>query len=206
MTNPSTSRCRGKVATLIETHDLQALGADLEARWTSEGDDRHSLRDLAEYVNRRLLTRAIQRADASTLDEDVAGVYRRLTGDDVSTGSRVQTRRRLERAGVDIDRLEDDFVSRQAVHTYLTECRGANYDPDDGDSLATETEHIERLVQRTATVTESKLERLHRDGELPIEEFSVFVDVHVLCEECGTQHPVGTLLDGDACDCAETTD
>ncbi len=50
-----------------------------------------------------------------------------LTDDDVSSGARTKAVHRLERTGVDVERLEADFVSHRAMRTYLTAWRGAAY-------------------------------------------------------------------------------
>ena len=42
----SDDRPSSKVASLPEEYDLDGLDADLEARWTDDGDERMSFRDL----------------------------------------------------------------------------------------------------------------------------------------------------------------
>ena len=195
---------RGKVVGLIEKRDLDDIGDRLEARWTAEGDDRMSLRDLADDFNRTLLRTAMEEAGMRPFDGDTENVYRLLTGDDVSGADQIRTERRLDREGVDVDRLQDEFVTYQAIRTYLTDHRGATYSGDSEDQLTSKKEHIQRLQERLRTVTDSKLEQLHRNGDVELESFRTLIDVTVLCNECGTQYDVETLLGNGGCDCSET--
>lgn len=192
-----------KVSSLITEYGLEGLGAELERRWTAEGDDRMSLRDLAAYFNKEVLSEAMADAGMQPLAGEVANLYRLLTADDVSEADRMRARRRLEREGVDTDRLLDAFVTYQAVRTYLKSDRGAEYESDDRDRVTVEAEHIRRLRGQTATVTEAKLDHLRSGGHLGLGEFQLLVDINVLCEECNTRLDVEELLERGGCDCSE---
>jgi hypothetical protein len=194
---------RGKVARLLDEYDLESVGPELERRWTADGDDRASLRDLATYFNRRLLEAVLAASDAQPFAGEAATAHRLLTDDDASGAERTRVRRRLERAGVDVDALLDDFVSYQAVRTYLTSVRGAEYDPATRPRTAAEAENIGRLRGRTVSVTEEKLDRLRRDGHLSLGDLRVVVSITVLCEDCGARYDVAELLERGGCDCGD---
>jgi len=119
---------RRKVARLIDEYNLQGIGEELERLWTAD-DDRRSLRSLADLFNRRLLKISLEEAGVTSLDGEVENAYRLLDDDDVSGADRTRARRRLEREGVDVDTLQEDFVTYQAVRTYLKNYRGAEYNP-----------------------------------------------------------------------------
>jgi len=190
-----------KVASLLEAYDCSALGAELEAMWTAE-QNRRTLRDLAAYFNTQLLRAAVERADEQLLDGEAENLYRLLTDDAVSSADRTRARRRLERIGVDVNELEEQFVSYQAIRTYLTNERGAEYTPDtDDDPVAREAENLRKVQGRTTAVVEGKLDQLRASGHLDLQEFRTIVDVRVICEECNTQYSVGELLDVGGCDC-----
>ena len=195
----------GKLGRLIRKYELSPLGEQIEEYWVGDSETRYSLRELARHANQQLLRTVMQEADMNPLDGEVENTYRLLTDDDVSTGTRTQARRRLERSGVDVDQLESDFVSRQAVHTYLTKDREVSYTPDEGDPLEREATNIRRLKRRMSTITDGKLEQLRNSGQLTLGEFEAYVDVRILCEDCGTQYQVDELLDNGACDCSNTT-
>lgn len=195
---------RTKVGRLIEEYDLGAdYGADLEAAWTGEGGDRSSLRELAGRINRDVLEARIAATGHAALDGEVQATYRLLTDEDVTTGTRTEIRSRLERDGVDVEALERDFVTYQAVRSYLRDVRGAEYEPDDGDPTERTAESIGRLRSRLERVAESNLDRLATTDRLTLGEFRLFVGAEVLCEDCGSQYAVEDLLERGGCDCRD---
>lgn len=191
---------RSKVVRLLEEYELQRLGVELEQLWTAE-DDRYSLRDLAAYFNQHLIEQVLEDTDIQLLDGEVENIHRLLTDDEVSSAERTRVRRRLERDGVDVDGLEDDFVTYQAVRTYLQEDRGAEYTPAKTDPLKREIDNLQQLRGRTTAVTEGKLEQLRDNNELVLDEFRTLVNIQVVCEGCNTQFDVFELLDRGGCEC-----
>lgn len=195
-------RPSSKVARLIDEYGFdESFGDRLEALWTADDGERKSLRDLAALFNRRLLERAMNDAGMSTVDGEVANLYRLLTDDDVSSGMRMEARTRLERSGVDVDGVESDFVTYQAIRSYLKDYRGAEYRTDDVDRVEKVTETLQRFRSRVRSVTSGSLEQLRRSDRLTLGEFRLFVDVDVLCEDCGAQYGVVELLSRGGCDC-----
>lgn len=195
---------RTKVARVIDEYGLGDLGDELEARWTATGDDHWSLRDLATYVNEELVRERLQTVGTNPSPTDVENALQTLTSDETRVAEQTQLRRRLQRAGVDVDDLEGDLVTYQAVRSYLQESRGAEYERDTGDRVAAATETIQKLRGRLVSVTESKLEQLRGTSRLTLGEFRIIVDLHVLCTECNTQQDVSTLLRAGGCDCEDT--
>jgi len=192
-----------KVGTLLERYDLgEEFGARLETYWLGDGVERKSLRDLADLFNRRLLTVAMEERGMDTLDGEVENLYRLLTDDDVTSGTRIDARRRLERNDVDVESLERDFVSYQAIRTYLKDVREASYeDEDSGDRIETATDTVRQLQSRTVSVAEGTLEQLDSADEITIGESHVFLDMTVLCERCESQYTYSKLLQRGGCDC-----
>ncbi|MFU1779830.1 rod-determining factor RdfA [Haloarcula japonica] len=204
MANTTDGRPSSKVARLIDEYELDGLGAEMEARWTGDGEERMSLRDLAEFFNKRLLERALVDAGLSALESDVESTYENLTGDDISTGVRTDTVNRLERNGVDVDRLETDFITYQAIRSYLKEWRGAEYQGlSDDEKIEKDLESIQRLLTRTLSVTDQRIEKLRDTGRIDIEDFEVFLDAQVLCQSCGSQYAVAEFFDQGGCECQQ---
>lgn len=200
-TNSSRGR-RSKVARLIEEYDLTGIGREMTRRWTAE-DDRWSLRELADHFNKEILRAALEAEGAQLLDGEVENTYRLLNDDDVGQADRTRARRRLERDGVDVDAVVDDFVSYQAIRTYLKKHQGAEYTPDETDPLERERTNIQQLRGRVDSVAEGKLDQLRDSGELRLGEFRTLVNVQVVCEDCNSQYDVADLLDAGGCDCEE---
>jgi hypothetical protein len=204
MTSASDDRPRSKVARLIEKYELTGLGVELEARWTGDGVERTSLRDLADQFNRRLLAAALEEAGRTPLDDEVASLYENLTGDDVSQGVKTDSRTTLAADGVDVDEVEREFVTYQAIRSYLKDWRDAEYrKPSDEEKLDSDRETIQRLLTRTLTVTEDRLEQLRETERIAAAEFEVFVDAQVLCQRCGTQQTVVEFINNGGCDCLQ---
>lgn len=193
-----------KVVRLIHRYDFAEIGEELERRWTSDAGSRMSLRELADYFNRMLLKQALHNNATSTIDGEAANLYRLLTGEDVSTGQRIQAENRLKQNGVDVEQLQTDFVSRQAIHTYLTKERDATYDQpviSDKERVETRINTIGRLKNRLATITEQTISELMQSDQLMSGETRVAVLVQIQCATCDTQYPIRQFLTKGGCDC-----
>ena len=195
-----TSGTNTKVARVIRKYDLDGMGATLEAAWTGEAGERTSLRDLADEFNEAVLEAALREASVSSLGVDVASAYEALRGESGSSSTRA--RRRLEREGIDIDELTGDFVTHQAIHTYLTQEREASLPAADDDLADRKVETIEKLQGRVSAVAESAISSLANADELDRDGYDVLVDVRAVCPNCGADAPVGDLIRRGGCGCA----
>ncbi len=191
-----------KVRRVIDSYGLDGLGDELAARWIGDGYERESLRSLADRFNTRVLAASMEAAGLSPLDGEVENTYRLLTDEEVSAGMRTQVSRRLERDGLDPDAVQSDFVSHQAIHTYLTGDREIEPpEADDGDRLNADKETIQRLRSRLEAVTENTVGRLDTTDRLDVGAFSVLVDLQVVCADCGATYEIDELFDQGGCDC-----
>lgn len=198
--------CTCKVGRGIERYGLASFDETLAERWCGIGCERQSLRQLSTEYNHELLEAAVQAAGETPIDGEIENLYELLTDDDVSSGVRTQTRRRLENSGVSVDAVEELFVSHQTIHSHLTECLGverSDSETQPSERRRSDRDRIRALQSRTEAVTTDALDRLVESDALELNEFDVFVDVTVLCDECGAQQDVGTLLDRGGCDCME---
>lgn len=198
---------RYKVGRVLTTYDLLGLHGELPDLWLGETGESTSVRDLAERINVALVGRAMENAGEDPLDGEAENAYRLLTADDVSAGVRTQQRNRLERAGVDVDDLEADFVSHQSVYNYLTKGLGLSKDrPDGRGSVEKHHQQIQRLRSRTTAVIESSLAELQRHEHLSLGAADVTVAFRVYCRDCGTQYELGELLREGRCNCQDAPD
>lgn len=202
MSKHASNHTRYKVGRVLEQYGLDELREELPAKWLGDSEPAQSLRELATELNIALVRRAMTEADVQLLDGEAQNIYRLLTADDVSAGARTQQRNKLERTGVDVDQLERDFVTHQAIYTYLTKGLGIEKKTDtETDSVEKHTERIQRLRNRLQAVTADSLAELQRNELLSGGEFDVFVDVQVYCQECHEQYDITALLsDGCACE------
>lgn len=197
----SGSRPNSKVARVIERYGMEGRGDELEAAWTGEYGERTSLRDLAEEFNVDVLAAALRETGGTAIDSDIESTYHTLTDDEVARADRMRKRRELEREGVEVDSVLSDFVTHQAIHTYLTEYRKAELPDTSENLLERKIETIERLQGRTTAVTESSVDSLVNAGEITDRNYEVLVDIRAVCTDCGTDYTLSDLLRDGGCDC-----
>lgn len=191
-----------KVGRVLSKYDLIGVHDDLPDRWLGNGRESRSLRSLADEVNRAILRRAMEAADLTSLEGEVRNTYRLLTADDVSPGMRTEQRNQLERDGVDVDTVESDFVTYQAVYSYLTEVLDVS--KGKGESEEPEQKHadrINRLRNRTEAVTENSVNSLVEKGCLDVASPTVSVNIQVFCDECARQYSFSEILAEGGCEC-----
>jgi len=153
------------------------------------------------FFNQQLLRTAMADVGLETLEGEVENIYRLLSDDEVREADRMRTRRRLEREGVNVGELTSDFLTYQAIRSYLKDTRGAEYTPNDWDPIEREIENFEKIRGRTASITEGKLEQLRRNDQLDLGTFRTFIEISVVCEDCGIRYEVAELLDRGRCEC-----
>ena len=193
---------KSKLAKLLVKYELPELGAELEARWTADPERRMSLRDLADFVNKELLAASLD--DPTLLQEEIKNYYLILTNKDASSGTRVQVKNQLAEAGVDVEQLLDDFVSRQAVHTYLTKERNTVYETrstDRNDKINARVETIQRLKNRVRSVAKTVIIELQDADLVSTGNLHITVIINVECHECEQQCPVTEFLREGGCNC-----
>ncbi|MFC6770752.1 rod-determining factor RdfA, partial [Halorubrum pallidum] len=149
------------------------------------------------------LEAAMRDAGSSAVESDVASAYAALTDEETGSADRMRKRRDLEQAGIDVDAVLDDFVTHQAVHTYLTSYREAELPDRSEGRVDRKLETLERLQGRTAAVTESTVESLVEAGELTDHDYELLIDVRAICPDCGSDYAVSDLLRSGGCDCGE---
>lgn len=195
-----------KVGRIITEYELTGLGTELEYYWTTSNENRYSLRQLADLFNRRVLRSTMETAGMNPLDGEVKNTYRLLTDTEVSAGVQTQAENTLEQHDIDVDQLTQDFVSHQAVHTYLTRYRNVDR-PSETQSSEDHVENglqaIQRLTSRLQAVTTKTLRTLQNTDRITLGTFTVLVDVRVFCEECETQYDVSELLTQHGCECEQ---
>lgn len=198
MTEPhptlTTDSPSSKVGRLLSSYNLTDFGDELERRWTGHNSKRDSLRTLADPFNQQVLTSMLEKAEHDPLDGEVENLYGLLTSDDVTSGTRTETEARLRQQGIDVDQLHRDFVTHQAIRTYLKDVRGASYSSNITDRITATQSSFDSLIGRTTAVVEQTLRTLRSSGQLTLDSFHVRRTVSVYCEACETQYDVTTLL------------
>ncbi|WP_224270939.1 rod-determining factor RdfA [Haloprofundus salinisoli] len=197
MSDKTESTC--KVGTGIQKWGLDSLDdALLEQRKAGT-----SLRNLESYYNQQVLEAAMREAGIDPLDGEVENIYRLYTDDDVSAGTKVDVRSRLERNGVDPKSVEDDFVSYQTIRTHLNQCLGVKTARKTRIERSEAKNTVFKLLSRTEAITGRTIERLSNAGELTIGDPDVTLSLRVGCSECGEEYTFARLVDRGRCSCQE---
>lgn len=191
-----------KVGRLVGEYELPGTDERLVQEWRGETGQKASIRELTDEFNKQLLQTALDRGDMNYLKGEVDNTYRLLTDDDVTQGVRGNVRRALERADVEIEAVEEGFISHQTLYKHLTRCLGASKPQDEvTDPVDKSAEDMFSLQNRTVAVVDSKLNQLKSQNHLALGDFEVYVDIQVFCRECETLHNLGQLLRNDGCSC-----
>jgi hypothetical protein len=191
------SDCGCKVGRLRREYELSSLDERIQHR---REEEEASLRDLASFVNTRVLESTLDRRDVDVVG-DPESVYEALTGDDVPPERTVRVRNELTDVDIDVEDLENDFVSYQTVRSHLNDCLDIDTSRRGVDTVDEARSLVEWTRSRDENVVSTALERLHRIGELSIGDISVTTDVVVTCKDCGAAQSVDSLLNEGGCDC-----
>ena len=196
-------QCTCKVGDVAQRYDIEDVASELAALWTDEGENRHSLRELADYFNRQVLRTAMVDADMNPLEGETENLYRLLTEDDSGSGNRIEAERRLEFEDVPVEELRDDFVTHQTVYRHLKNCLHEEYDHEiePEERLERDIQQIESFQNRIRVVVEEMVRRLRDADVFPIASPRVSVDIRIFCEDCNTLYSPGDLLTAEGCDC-----
>ena len=200
MTDESTPQvCDCKIGRVLAERGLSAAHDEVVDRLATGS---LSLRKAAAEFDRAVLRAALQdEGDLVPLDGEVENLYRLLQDEDVSEGMRVQARNRLDRAGVDVDALESDFVSYQTINRHLRDCLGRSREDTSSLDVETAKDRIYSLQTRLEAVTGETLEQLDRMETLSVSQPDVYVDVTVRCGVCDEQYPLERLFERGGCSC-----
>lgn len=204
-TKQDENRPQSKVERVIEKYDLENFGDELARRWTAP-EDSDSLRNLADLMNQTVISAALRESNAEVLQGEVENMYTLLTDDETTEGMRVQAKNTLESKGMDVDQLLSDFVSHQAVYTYLTDIRDVSKETNSTNRVDSVIQSVQKLRGRLVAVIERSLTSLRSTHKLRLGDFDVLVDTQVYCRDCGTQYEVIQLLERGGCDCDTETD
>lgn len=206
MTEPDAADCDCKVGRVATRRGLAGLDEALVRHRRAESA---SLRELANLVNRRVLSAALTMADIDNLDDlfgaisgdqAVEAVYDALTADtEPERTARVRTR--LEQRGVDVGAVEDDWVSHPTVGRHLRDCLDVDTARSATITLDDAVDTIEWARTRAAGVIARTFQRLATAGLVRTGELDAAVTVQLTCSTCGHTYRPRELLERGGCAC-----
>ncbi|MCD2204036.1 rod-determining factor RdfA [Halobacterium sp. KA-6] len=196
----SGSKQNYKVGRVLEEYDLRSLDAELDEMWLgAESADSYSLRGLSNHINKQVLRTAMERADIDPLDGEIEETYRILRNDDIDQIVYQNTVHRLQREGIDVTSLERDFVTHQAVYTYLTKFRGVTRDQCNRNESDPDHMIRDQLTENAKELFES----IRQEEQISLGDFELDVDVRIHCRSCTETYSLKDLLQRGGCACTE---
>lgn len=192
-----------KVCRVLDERRLEKYDDRLVEQWKGDGKPRKGYRRLARWLNVTLLRREMDMVGLSTLGNEAESKYDRLVEDDANA---VELERVLEREGIDVDRLRDDFVAYGVVRKHLKECLGAEYrEPDSSEwqqqAIEIATDHARSRVSDAVSSLQSRGD-IEAGGTLNVE-----VTAEVECTDCRSKVPLQRALRrGYVCHCGHDDD
>lgn len=203
----SETHCSCKIGRNIDRYDLDGLNEELRHRRDAKNE---SLRALADYINTRVLEAALADAEtdltnvaygAVSTDDALSAVYETLTSDETPPDREARVRKRFEQHGIDLERIESDWVTHPTVRSHLNDCLHIDTTRQTRITGETARNTIEWARTRCGRVVEQTISRLVSAEIVAIRDVEVSVLIQITCSECGTTYRFGELLEDGSCKC-----
>lgn len=176
--------------------------SDIDERLLRHRDQDESLRELATYFNKQVLSAALTSATREIVG-DADQIYDAIAGDDVNRSRRAELRSKLSQNGVDIDDFENDFVSHQTIRNHLHDCLEVDTGRTSTVDLEGGRKTIEWAQARSEGVIEETIRRLRSANEISSPPTEITQSVRVGCTACGSTYPIAEFLAKRGCDCQQ---
>jgi hypothetical protein len=201
VSGPDTST---KIGQIVERYGLHDFRDSLPERWRGEnGYEEMGFRKISDVFNARLLLEKLkENQDGRVFDRTAWDYYNRLTSDDEETERKA--REELKQIGVDLDALENDFVSHQSIHRYVTNKMGVSKDSGYSPKQTTRAETLNQIRSRTQRVLKEHVENGIEDETIALTDPAVDVEFKISCRECGESYDVDTIFGQKYCECFST--
>ena len=178
---------------------------DVDTKLLQRREQGASLRELAVFFNRQVLSEALDRATQEVIG-DAETIYAVLMDDDTDRARQAELRSKLARYDVDIDAVQQDFVSHQTVRNHLNGCREIDTGREPDLDLESGRKTIEWAQARSEGVIEQTIERLRNAGAVADTRTEVTQSVRVACSACGQSYRIEEFLQQGGCDCHADSD
>jgi len=190
-----------KITRVARTYHIR----DVDTKLLQQRQQGASLRELAIFFNKQILSKALSRATQEVIG-DAETIYEVLMDDDTDRARQAELRSKLARYNVDIDDVQQDFISHQTVRNHLNDCRDINTGRESTFDLEAGRKTIEWAQARSEGVIEQTVERLRNAGEVTDTQTEVTQSVRVACSACGQSYRIEAFLEQGGCDCRPDSD
>lgn len=195
-----------KVGEAIVEYDLdddagkyETFDERLVARWKGEDiGNAQGYRPLTDWFNKRLLRQAYERADVPTTGNRLDQDYETLGEDDLQAE---ELRDSLRSIGLDVDTVENSFVSWSTMQRHLKNCLEEEKERQRA-STDWERNSIDFARDQLRSKVEDALTSLDSKGELHNNNGTeIAVTIELSCPECPLRVPFERALEqGYVCD------
>lgn len=213
MKNQETGQCSCKIGRVGKKYQIDDLDDELVRRRNNDGA---SLRTLADYINKRILSAAINDADTGydiddmqwgINDEDiVTTIYNILSNDDIPVEQVVRVKSRLEKSGIDVDTLTNDWVTHPTVRDHFRKCLDINTSRQEAITIDDAIDTIEWARARCSGVIDTTFKRLTKANLVKISNHKVSITIRITCTECGEIYRPTSLIEQRSCSCNHDDD
>jgi hypothetical protein len=198
MPTKSTNGRRRKIDRLSDEYDLGDIGAELAQKWVSQNTD-HTLKDLRDIINRRVLNTIMQRSGVEPAPGEIEYTYDNLFYDEKgTTADREEILSRLESHGIDPDSITAEFInSPQTIHDYLREVRDVDRvrNKNRGDDKEKVLDQIQKFSGRQKKIVNEVIEMLQKQGDITEGDYNISVDIYVENTSTGEERTIEEILE-----------
>jgi len=173
---------------------------DADTKLLQQREQGASLRELAIFFNKQILSKALDRATQEVVG-DAETIYEVLMDDDTGRARQAELRSKLARHDINIDDVRQDFISHQTARNHLNSCRKIDTGRESTLDLEGGRKTIEWAQARSEGVIEQTIERLRSAGEVADTQTEVTQSVRVACSACGQSYRIEEFLEQGGCDC-----
>ena len=195
-----------KVPRVLKKYNIEAFGDKMGEMWARD-TDRYSVRELEVKLNAKSIASACQRAGEAIDEVTAEDYYRKIATEESEGYIQEQTIKKLDKIGVDIDELRNDFVSYHSVYTYLQKRNvepGGQPDANNPEELVETTQkRVQEYREEQSERVDEQLKQLTHTDQFPDESPETHVAIKVTCPHCGRILPIQRYLQQQGCGCED---
>jgi hypothetical protein len=186
-----------KIERVGSAYNLGALNAEIQRRYETDGATLHGL---AEYINNRITTVALDAIDWN--EYEPATVRAALQGEQEIPATERDDIRATLAGQLDVEMLTGNYISHETVRRHLNEHLGVSTSQGGFDTRAELRSALVSYQKQYEDGVESALERAASEGLIDGETFRVF-STRTECDLCSETYRLQELLDNGGCDCQQ---
>jgi hypothetical protein len=179
----SEETCNCKVSRNTTKYGFVDLYKRLPNLWLGNGYEEHSLRELRDKINVRILRTAVEGEGEETVVGEIESKYDVLTSEEYTAGEKTEVENSLISKGVDIREVREDFVSHQSVANHFYDClnkKKGKSSPHESNDVR----NVRSLKRMAKDRLEQMVEKHRKTGDIDVsDEYRIETDFYIVDEE-----------------------